>query len=780
MSSVAVIGPAAAAPDSDIAPHPTRARNAATAVVPIAYLLAAVLLTRNLWADPASRLVAGNPHDTDQFAWFMRYAATAVSHGRLPALVTTGLNAPTGVNLMWNTSLLLPGVVLAPVTLLAGPQVSLTILTTAGFAGSATAMFWVLRRWDVSISAAALAGAVYGFSPALLQSTLGHYDLQLAILPPLIVNAGLRLAVGPRVPASRSARAPARWLARVPAWARTGVLLGLVVAGQIFIDEEILLTTALTGVLVVLVLIVSRPLTALRRVMPTAAGLVLAAVVALALAGSALWTQFRGPLIGRGSPFSPDFFVNDLTGFVTPQSALFFHTAASAAAAASYRGKLPEYLGYLGWPLITFLVVAAVASWRRLAGRAAAVTFVVLFVCSLGSHPLIAGKSHPAIDLPWLWMEKLPIFRDVLPDRLSILTDGAAAVLLAVGIDELRVRLTAHGPFFSRRPALLEGHRPLWRRFAIPEVHRKFWRPSAIPDAHRKFWRRPAIPDAHRKFWHRPALLETHRKFWRRPAIPEARRKFWKRPHPLAERPLGRRRARLARIAVLTVAVACCLPLLPRPLPETSTMPLPAGWSAIFASLNIGPGTRVLVVPFPWRGRITLAMRWYAESGEPSAMLGGYFIGPGVGGEASLGGLIPQRLPRYLNSLWAESLPPGSPYSSAAPSTTAEWTELTGRPWAPPLLQPGMHLKAALAVLASWRPQAVVADATVSSPLGEFLTKVLGPATVSVDGLIGWQLSASAWPPGNGELPGDPNFASPGGTASGRTAGRTGRPAARR
>ena len=126
----------------------------------------------------------------------MRYAAMAVRHGRLPALITTGMNAPQGVNLMWNTPLLLPAVLLAPVTGLFGPQVSLTVLTTAGFAGSAAAMFWVLRRWRVSIGAAALAGAVYGFSPALLQSAMSHYNLQLAILAPLIIDAGLRLAVG--------------------------------------------------------------------------------------------------------------------------------------------------------------------------------------------------------------------------------------------------------------------------------------------------------------------------------------------------------------------------------------------------------------------------------------------------------------------------------------------------------------------------------------------------------------------------------------------------------
>ena len=455
-----------------------------------------MLLTWRLWADPAARLVAGNSHDADLFAWFMRYAATAVRHGQLPALVTTGMNAPAGINLMWNTPMLLPGVLLAPVTWLAGPQVSLTILTTAGFAGSATALFWVLRRWDVSITAAALAGAVYGFSPALLQTAIAHYDLELAILPPLIIHAAVRLAAGPPVPAAAAGlAAPVRWLAWVPAWARTGAWLGLLVAAQIFISEEIALTTALAGVLVVLVLAVSRPRTALRRVAPAAAGLVIAAVVALALTGPALWTQFRGPLALHGSAHPLDVFVNDLTSFVTPQGALFFHTAASAAAAASYQGGLPEYLGYLGWPLIGVLAVAAVASWRRLAGRAAAVTLVVLCLFSLGGHPLIAGRSYPAVDLPWHWIERVPVFAAILTDRLSILADGAAAALLAVGIDEVRARLAAHRP------------------------------------------------------------------------------------------------ARLAQLAVLAVAVVCCLPLLPRPLPESSAPPLPAGWSAVFARLHLAPGS---------------------------------------------------------------------------------------------------------------------------------------------------------------------------------------------
>jgi hypothetical protein len=109
----------------------------AAALVLAGYVVGALIVTWRLWADPASAYIAPNGGDADLFAWYLRYAATAVDHGHLPALATTALNAPAGVNMMWNTSLLLPGVLLSPVTLLLGPQVSLTVLTTAGFAGSA-------------------------------------------------------------------------------------------------------------------------------------------------------------------------------------------------------------------------------------------------------------------------------------------------------------------------------------------------------------------------------------------------------------------------------------------------------------------------------------------------------------------------------------------------------------------------------------------------------------------------------------------------------------------
>jgi hypothetical protein len=427
-------------------PAPPSGDRRAVALAAVYYLLVALAVTIWLWRDPAGRTVAGNPNDADQLAWFFRYDATAIAHGHLPALITTAMNAPQGVNVMWNTFMMLPGALLTPVTLLLGPQVALTIFMTAGFAGSALAMFAVLRRWGASVAAAALGGAVYGFSPAVLHSAIGHYDLQFAVLPPLIIDAGLRLATG-RVSARRG-----------------GLWLGLLVTAQLFITEEILAVTAIAGVVLVAVLAASRPRAVPGAVRRVAAGLGVAAGVTAVVAGYPLGVQFFGPLGQHGSPFRLDFFKNDLSSFVVPSSYQLFRTASSAAQAARFHGQLPEYLGYLGWPLIVVLVLAAVACWRRLPARAAAVTCLVLGVFSLGGTLLAGGHGHPAIKLPWYWLQSLPLLESALPDRFSLVADGAAAALLAFAVD---AAVPAFAALAARRrpgpgrPRLATGWRPL-------------------------------------------------------------------------------------------------------------------------------------------------------------------------------------------------------------------------------------------------------------------------------------------------------------------------------
>ena len=415
---------------------PARARNWAPLLILGCYLLGAVAVTWHLWADPASRAQAGDTADVDLFAWFMHYDAAAIAHGHLPALITTAMNAPHGINLMWNTSLLLPGTLLTPVTLLAGPQTSLTVLLTLGIAGSAASLFWVLRRWGASLGAAALGGAVYGFSPALLNSGIGHYHLQFAVLPPLIIDALARILAG-------RGRAAA-----------SGAWLGLLVCAQLLTGEELLADTALASLVLVVVLAASHPRAVRDRARDVAFRLGISVTVTLLICAYPLWMQFAGPLAQHNSPAGPGPFANRPAFFVDPSGALLLHTPASAAAAAAYSRGLAEYLGYLGWPLLVVLVAAAIRYWRDPKVRVVAVLWLALEVLSLGGAGMHNGSfSFPGYLLPFHWLQGAPVLSQVLPDRLSILADGAAGAVLAFSLDRARAAAAQAGPWRRALPA---------------------------------------------------------------------------------------------------------------------------------------------------------------------------------------------------------------------------------------------------------------------------------------------------------------------------------------
>jgi hypothetical protein len=245
------------------------------------------------------------------------------------------------------------------------------------------------------------------------------------VLPPLIADAALRLVTGRCGPGRRAA-------------IRCGAWLGLLAAAQVFIAEELLLDTGIAVVVMAAVAMASRPGAIAGRILDTATGLAAGAGVAAAIAGYPLWVQFFGPLRQQTSPFTPDYYKNDLAGFVQPSSSMLLHTASSAAFAGSFQGGLPEYLAYLGWPMLVVLALVTVRFWRLLPVRAAAVTFVVLAVFSLGGTLLAGGQEHEGIKLPWYWLQTLPLTGSVIPDRFSIIADGAAAAALAFGFDAAR------------------------------------------------------------------------------------------------------------------------------------------------------------------------------------------------------------------------------------------------------------------------------------------------------------------------------------------------------
>ena len=165
-------------------------------------------------------------------------------------------------------------------------------------------------------------------------------------------------------------------------------------------------------------------------------GLAAAAGVLLVTAGYPLWVQFHGPLVEQGSPWTPGHFRNRPGDFVNGPSGVLLHSQATVAYLDQHAVRMVEYFAYLGWPMLVVLVLAAVCFWRDLRVRALAVAFAVLEVLSLGSRTVVVRGLHiPATLMPWHYLQGLPLLSQSLPNRFSLLADGAAAVVLAFSLD---------------------------------------------------------------------------------------------------------------------------------------------------------------------------------------------------------------------------------------------------------------------------------------------------------------------------------------------------------
>ena len=104
---------------------------------------------------------------------------------------------------------------------------------------------------------------------------------------------------------------------------------------------------------------------------------------------------------------------------------------------------------------------------------------MVLGVFSLGGTLLFGGHHHPAIKLPWYWLQGLPLLESALPDRFCLVADGAAAALLAFAVD---AAVPAFAAFAARRAAS-------WGAAAVGG-----WRPAAVVMAAAVLAALPIVP----------------------------------------------------------------------------------------------------------------------------------------------------------------------------------------------------------------------------------------------------------------------------------------------
>ncbi|MFI5486455.1 hypothetical protein [Micromonospora echinaurantiaca] len=404
------------------------ARNRTDLLVGLLFVALAGWLTHGLWPDPTSRTLALNPEDQALYEWFLAMDSRALLGDF--GLLSDRLNAPDGVNLMTNTSVIALGVLLAPVTLLLGAPVTFALLAAGNLAG--TAIAWCLlftRTLRARRLAAGLGAAVCGFGPGMVSQSNSHLHMTAQWLVPVIVWLVIRMlrAADPGRAGGDGAGNTGPDRRRLTT---SAIGLAAAVTAQVFIGEEVLFLCAVTLlVMAVGYALVDRDLA--RRALPGfAGGMALATGLALLALAGPLWFQFAGPQGVADGMFSPDYFSADLRSWwsISPLS------VAGGAEAARLTTGPAEYNTFLGWPLLTVTVGCAFWLGRRPLVVACVAGALAMGALSLGPRLVLDG-DRTAVPGPYALIAGLPVVDGALPMRFALAVLPLTATLLVLAVD---------------------------------------------------------------------------------------------------------------------------------------------------------------------------------------------------------------------------------------------------------------------------------------------------------------------------------------------------------
>ncbi len=452
-----------------MAPMPAAAarllrRLAPHALVALAFLALSLVLWWGFWTGHPTSTATCGCADQALLSWFLAWPPYALAHGQNP-LFSTALAHPGGVNLAANTSVLLVGTLLAPVTWAFGPVATLGLASTLAPVASGLGAYALLRRWTTWGPAAFAGGLLYGFSPVVLDGlAFEHIDVTILVLPPLILLCLDELLV--------------RQQGRTWTW---GLALGLAVTGQFFVSSEVLTMALLLGVLGLALHLGATALAdpaALRARLPHALrGLALAGALAALLLAYPAWFALAGPqhLQAQAQPLI-QYDGTTLRSLLLPNPPSL-RGPNPTLLQQGYPGALPLGPGYLGPGLLAVLALGTLL-WRR-DRRLLLLAALLLLTAALSlGVPLPPGPGRSggtASWRPWQLLDHLPLLRSIVPARLPVLTDLWAALILGLVLDHARaLPATALPGRHPRGPQLLAlatallALGPLWALTDLP------------------------------------------------------------------------------------------------------------------------------------------------------------------------------------------------------------------------------------------------------------------------------------------------------------------------
>jgi hypothetical protein len=418
--------PAAAAPDS--ASHPVLRHLALLAV----YLAAGIALT---WprASYLARHRLPKTRDVSGYVWDLWWTAHQVAHLGNPWF-TGHMAAPVGIQLGFDTTMPLAGLIMTPVTLAFGPSASFSLLTIVLPGLLCYVMYRAARLWLAAPGAIA-AGALFGLSSMLAWQDWYHLNIALgSLFLPLTLETAILLRRRPGL--------------------RQGAALGVVLGASVLINQESAVMAVLLAAAALLPWLAGRRAGARA---PALRALAAGAAAALVVASPQLIAMIQQAASGGASVSAQvlahtgkSYGVGLADLFAPSQRVASYGLSGLANAAASADGRIGEGMPMFGLVLTVLALFGLAVSWRRRSAWLLAAFWLgcawlalgaVLWVGRTPYAPLQGGWYGQRVSLimPYTWFMRIPWLSDLREaDRFGLLGLVAAVLLAGAAVDWVR------------------------------------------------------------------------------------------------------------------------------------------------------------------------------------------------------------------------------------------------------------------------------------------------------------------------------------------------------
>jgi hypothetical protein len=394
----------------------------------VVYLAAGIALT---WprATYLSRHLLPETRDVSGYVWDLWWTAHQVAHLGNPWF-TSRMAAPVGIQLGFDTTMPLAGLIMTPVTLAFGPSASFSLLTILLPGLVCYVMYRAARLWLAGPGAIA-AGALFGLSSMLAWQDWEHLNIALGTLfLPMTLEAAVRLRRRPGI--------------------RQGIILGVLLGGSVLVNQESAVMAVLLAALALVPWLIARP--AASRLRALAAGALAAGVVASpqliamiqqAAAGGA--SVSATALAHTGKTYGVGLF--DL--FVPSPRVASYGLTGVANAAANSAGRIGEGMPMFGVVLSVLALCGLAAAWRRhsawlLAALWLGCSWLALgAVLWIGRTPYVPFRAswygqRVSLIMPYTYFMRIPWLSDLREaDRFALLGLVGAVLLAGAAVDWL-------------------------------------------------------------------------------------------------------------------------------------------------------------------------------------------------------------------------------------------------------------------------------------------------------------------------------------------------------